>query len=86
MNNLGKAIKELRKKRGFTIKQLAKTAGIAESTICDIENNARESKFSIIMKIFKRLHVKPYFQLELQRNWKSFNAKKIKEAKNNKNE
>lgn len=86
LNNLGKAIRELRKERGFTIKQLAKSVGIAESTICELENNTREAKFSSVLKIFKRLHVKAYFQLELQPFWKSFNANKIKEIKKNKHE
>lgn len=36
---MGNRVKELRKKKGMTLRELAKITGISKSTLSDIENN-----------------------------------------------
>lgn len=82
LENLGKAIREVRLKRNFSQKEFANILGIAGSTLSKLENNDTDPKLSTILKVFERLHTKVYFQVELQRFWKEFNAQKIRERKN----
>ncbi len=56
--NMGKLIKESRKKRGMTQKQLADAIGVSTVTIQNYENNRREpnmetlSKIGAVLKVF----------------------------------
>ena len=55
--NLGKAIKELRKHKGISQKELATRCGISTNAICSIENNTSFPAKSTFDKICKALGV-----------------------------
>ena len=55
--NLGKAIKELRKHKGISQKELATRCGISTNAICSIENNTSFPAKSTFDKICKALRV-----------------------------
>ena len=48
MNNLGLMLKKLREDKGFTIKELAKKAGISNGTVGDIETGRNKSTINRI--------------------------------------
>lgn len=55
----GKLIKEARKNKGLTQKQLAEKAGLAVVTIQQYERNLREPRLKNIIKIANALNVSP---------------------------
>ncbi len=81
IESIGKAIREVRKKRKLSIKELASFLDIAVSTLSKVENNAGDIKLSTILKILDRLNAKIFFQIELQHYWKVFNDLKKREQK-----
>lgn len=81
IENIGKAIHEVRKKRNLSIRELASYLEIADSTLSRVENSVRDVRLSTILKILDRLNSKIFFQIELQFFWKEFNAQKKKEQK-----
>lgn len=58
--NLGKRIKEFRKIRGLTQKQLAEKLGVTTITIQNYENNRREPNIETLKKIADALEVPMY--------------------------
>ena len=85
LESIGKAIREVRKKRKLSIKELASLLNIAASTLVKVENSSRDIRLSTILKILERLNTKIFFQIELQHFWKDFNAQKKREQKLKKN-
>lgn len=53
--NLGKAIKEARKKKGYTQITLADKSGLKQSQIARLENNTSEPRVSTLIKLSKAL-------------------------------
>lgn len=58
-SDAGKLIKEARKNKGLTQKQLAEKTGLAVVTIQQYERNLREPRLKNIIKIANALHVTP---------------------------
>lgn len=58
--DIAKRIKELRKAKGLTQKELAKASGVAEITIRKYENHDRQPKIEQIEKIASALEVSPF--------------------------
>ena len=63
---LGEAIKEARKKRNLTQEQLGKLVGVQKAQISKIENKLTDARFETILKVFRALNAKIYFNVELQ--------------------
>lgn len=57
MENIGKTIKELRKKFGIVQEQLAEDIGISQSYLSLIERGEREPSLSLIRDVSKVLRV-----------------------------
>lgn len=53
--NLGKSIKEARKKKGYTQITLADKSGLKQSQIARLENNTSEPRVSTLIKLSKAL-------------------------------
>ncbi len=69
--NLGKAIRELRKKRGISQAQLGKLVNLSNIQISKIENARRKNtNLERISSIFKALNSKIYFQGEYGLNFR----------------
>jgi DNA-binding XRE family transcriptional regulator len=62
---LGEMIKQTRKERHLTQTELGKMVGVQKSQISRIENNARNVTIETILKVFKALHAKVNFNVEL---------------------
>lgn len=62
MTNVGKKIREVRKEKGLTIKQLGNLCGISEQNMGNYERGVRTPKLETIKKIAKALEI-PYTQL-----------------------
>ena len=52
---LGEMIKKARKERNLTQEQLGELVGVQKAQISKIENNAKDVRFSTIMKVFSAL-------------------------------
>lgn len=52
---LGKRVKELRKRKGFTQEKLAEIVGVEPASICNIENGYNYPSFQNLEKILKVL-------------------------------
>ena len=59
-NLLGKRIKEIRKKRGYTQEKLAELAGIEIPSLSNIENGKNYPNNDTLEKISDALSIKPY--------------------------
>lgn len=82
LENIGKAIKEVRLKRGITLQDFSHYTGVAIKTLSKLENNKiNDVKLTTIIRIFERLNAKIFFQIELQRAWKEFNEEQKREQK-----
>jgi UDP-N-acetylglucosamine 1-carboxyvinyltransferase len=46
---IGKTVRDLRKLRGWTQKELGSRAGVAQNRICDIERGRRGDAFTLTM-------------------------------------
>lgn len=79
---IGEQIKTLRKKMGYTQKQLAEKCGMAEITIRQYELNKREPRQETIEKIATALGVDPFslysFEMASEALEKGINQKEIK--------
>lgn len=62
---IGNAIKEARLYHSLTQEQLGKIVGVQKAQISKLENNFTNSRFDTVIKVFKALHVKIKFNVEL---------------------
>lgn len=53
-----KKLKKLREEKGLSQAELAKMAGVSQTTICDVEIGNKMPKLDTAMKICKALNVK----------------------------
>lgn len=53
--NLGKVLREARKKKGYTQVALAEKSGLKQSQIARLESNSSEPRVSTLIKISKAL-------------------------------
>lgn len=66
--NIAKRIVNLREKKGYSTTKLAKTAGIAQSTLRDIEQGNTSPTWDTIKKISNALGLSPYALLTPENN------------------
>jgi HTH-type transcriptional regulator/antitoxin HipB len=62
---LGETIREVRKARNLTQEELGKLVGVKKAQISKLENNLTDVRFETIMKVFRALHAKVSFKVEL---------------------
>lgn len=62
---LGHAIKQARKERHLTQKQLGELVGVKKAQISKIENSTTDARFTTILKVFEALGAKVNFNVEL---------------------
>ena len=62
---LGEAIKDARKKRNLTQEELGELVGVKKAQISKLENSLTDARFETIIKVFKALNAKIYFNVEL---------------------
>ena len=62
---LGQAIRQARKERNLTQKQLGELVGVQKAQISKIENSAKNARFETIMKLFEALGAKVNFNVEM---------------------
>ncbi|UYV39227.1 XRE family transcriptional regulator [Rhodobacteraceae bacterium D3-12] len=55
--NLGERVRDLRKSRGFTLEQAAKSAGLARSTLSKIENGQMSPTYDAVKKLALGLEI-----------------------------
>ena len=68
MDLIGDMIKKTRKEMNLTQEDLGKLIGVQKAQISKIENNAKDVRFSTIMRAFKALKANVKFIVELDRN------------------
>lgn len=68
MDLIGEMIRETRKGMNLTQEQLGKLVGVQKAQISKIENNAKDVRFSTIMKVFEALKAKVKFTIEFDRD------------------
>ncbi len=56
-SDLGKMFFEARKKKGWTLEETSKTAGIGRSTLSKIENNQTKPSFEVVRRLTKVLEL-----------------------------
>lgn len=54
---LGKTIKKLRNKHGYTQQDLAKLIGVTKSTVAAYENSARRPSYNVLIKLSQIFNV-----------------------------
>ena len=62
---LGNAIKEARLHHNLTQEELGKLVGVQKAQISKLENNFTNARFDTVIKVFKALHAKVNFKVEL---------------------
>jgi DNA-binding XRE family transcriptional regulator len=62
---LGEAIRQARRKRKLTQRQLGKLVGVQKAQISKLENNLTNARFDTIIKVFNALDTKVHFTVEL---------------------
>lgn len=62
---LGQAIKQVRKERNLTQEQLGELVGVKKAQISKLENSLTDARFETIIKVFKALNAKIFFNVEL---------------------
>lgn len=62
---LGEAIKQARKERQLTQKQLGELVGVQKAQISKIENSVKNARLETILKVFEALGAKVNFNVEL---------------------
>jgi HTH-type transcriptional regulator/antitoxin HipB len=62
---LGQAIKQARKERNMTQKELGELVGVQKAQISKIENSVKNARFETIIKVFEALGAKVNFNIEL---------------------
>ena len=65
---LGDMIKKARKEQQLTQEQLGKLVGVQKAQISKIENNAKDVRFSTVMKVFEALKAKVRMTIEFDKN------------------
>jgi len=65
---LGEMIKKARKERHLTQEQLGELIGVQKSQISKIETNAKDVRFSTIMRVFDALRAKVKMTIEFNPN------------------
>lgn len=65
LDRLGYAIRQARKERDLTQKQLGEMVGVKKAQISKIENSTTDARFSTIMKVFEALGASVKFKVEL---------------------
>ncbi len=56
MNRFGKRLKELRRERGITQKQLAEVLGVSKTTVCQWETMKQEPSIEMLMTLADYFH------------------------------
>ena len=64
---LGDMIKKARKEQHLTQEQLGKLVGVQKAQISKIENNAKDVRFSTVMKVFEALKAKVRMTIEFDK-------------------
>ena len=64
---LGDMIKKARKEQQLTQEQLGKLVGVQKAQISKIENNAKDVRFSTVMKVFEALKAKVRMTIEFDK-------------------
>lgn len=62
---LGEAIKNIRKQRNLTQKQLGELVGVQKSQISKLEHNTKNVTIATILKIFRALKTNVGFSIEM---------------------
>jgi len=65
---LGEMIKKARKEQHLTQEQLGKLIGVQKAQISKIETNAKDVRFSTIMRVFEALKAKVKMTIEFNPN------------------
>jgi len=65
---LGEMIKKARKERNLTQEELGKLIGVQKAQISKIENNAKDVRFSTIMKVFAALKASVKMSIDFNTN------------------
>lgn len=65
---LGDMIKKARKEQHLTQEQLGQLVGVQKAQISKIENNAKDVRFSTVMKVFEALKAKVRMTIEFDKN------------------
>ncbi len=65
---LGDMIKKARKEKNMTQEQLGELVGVQKAQISKIENNAKDVRFSTIMKVFDALKAKVKMTIDFDKN------------------
>jgi len=67
MELIGHAIKKTRQERNLTQEELGKLIGVKKAQISRIESNASNVTIDTLLRVFRALHAKVKFQVELPR-------------------
>ncbi|MBK7882149.1 MAG: helix-turn-helix transcriptional regulator [Saprospiraceae bacterium] len=67
MDLLGQAIKQARLAKNLTQEQLGELVGVQKAQISKIENSATDARFETVLKVFKALHAKVNFSVEINK-------------------
>ena len=65
---LGDMIKKARKDQNLTQEQLGQLIGVQKAQISKIENNAKDVRFSTILRVFEALKAKVKMRVEFDHN------------------
>ena len=65
---LGEMIRKARKEKHLTQKQLGELIGVQKAQISKIENNAKDVRFSTILRVFEALKAKVKMTIEFDPN------------------
>lgn len=65
---LGEMIKKARKEQKLTQEQLGQLIGVQKAQISKIENNAKDVRFSTVMRVFEALKAKVKMTIEFDTN------------------
>lgn len=74
-SNLGKMLYDARKKKGWTLEEAGKAAGIGRSTLSKIENDQTKPSFEVVRRLTKALELETP-QLFLQSDRKSISGRR----------
>lgn len=64
---LGYAIRQARLENSLTQEQLGELVGVQKSQISKIENSATDARLATVLKVFKALHAKVNFSVEINK-------------------
>ncbi|AEE95746.1 helix-turn-helix domain-containing protein [Mahella australiensis] len=60
---IGKKLKSIRNKRGYTLRQLEKLSGVSHGFLCDIEHDRSDPSLETLHKIANALEIEPAYFL-----------------------